>query len=522
VPPRSSWRAGNTRWRSTGTDGTDTEEMNRERAETYLRLLGEAELRHAKAPLANRASPHLNAPSLTLATNMLSAVGAVGIGTGREIRHDLDLAWALRQRGPLDQMGPGPGRLSAVLQWRRERFVRFFQPGNEVFPASGPSPGYHQHAPWPVAPVGQVLRIRDAQAHGELYVLAYAQTAVGIRFTMAGWIEESPGPQQPQPRPGLLPRRIRRQFTARDDQGTGYQLSFFGPGGAGRVEWHGLLELQPDPSHQLRWLDVTTIPGEPVTRIDLAPENPGNPEIPAPEITVTPRTASPGELLLDLIASRLLAAAAALPHQTPEELAADQPGLVPHADDELGDIVATLREAEALPPASPVPAQLARLCASLGIEGHRITAPPARDLPAPWQSMLSRYHRHESYRALADGSWVATAARLPELDGVRIAILGLHHGEYGTIVHLHASGVTPEDDWEYYRGVRPLPVLWVRDSSDRWHATRMNGYSQVGDTGEVMLYPAIVPPLDFGTAWVDVVAASQSAEVRVRLPLRWA
>ncbi len=57
----------------------------------------------------------------------------------------------------------------------------------------------------------------------------------------------------------------------------------------------------------------------------------------------------------------------------------------------------------------------------------------------------------------------------------------------------------------------------------------MNGYSQVGDTGrqagdtgEVMLHPAIVPPLDAGTAWIDVVAASPSAEVRARLPLRWA
>lgn len=50
----------------------------------------------------------------------------------------------------------------------------------------------------------------------------------------------------------------------------------------------------------------------------------------------------------------------------------------------------------------------------------------------------------------------------------------------------------------------------------------MNGYSQVGNTGEVMLYPAIVPPLEAGTAWIDMVAMSQSAEVRVRLPLRWA
>ena len=88
------------------------------------------------------------------------------------------------------------------------------------------------------------------------------------------------------------------------------------------------------------------------------------------------------------------------------------------------------------------------------LPGHRITAPPARDLPGRWRSMLTRYHRREPYPALADGSRVATAARLPELDGVRIGILGLHHGEYGTIVHLHAGGVIPEND-----------------SSDRWHAT---------------------------------------------------
>ncbi len=74
------------------------------------------------------------------------------MGTGREIRHELDLAWAVRQRGPLDQMDPGPGRLSAVLPWRQERFARFVQP-DEVTS----SPGYDQHAPWPVAPVGQVL-----------------------------------------------------------------------------------------------------------------------------------------------------------------------------------------------------------------------------------------------------------------------------------------------------------------------------------------------------------------------------
>ena len=84
-----------------------------------------------------------------------------------------------------------------------------------------------------------------------------------------------------------------------------------------------------------------------------------------------------------------------------------------------------------------------------------------------------------------------------------------------------ASGVTLEDDWPYARGVRPLPVLWIRDSSGRWHATRTNGAGLSANSGEVMLWLEIVPPLDRGTAWIDVVATGRSAEVRVRLPLCW-
>jgi hypothetical protein len=36
-----------------------------------------------------------------------------------------------------------------------------------------------------------------------------------------------------------------------------------------------------------------------------------------------------------------------------------------------------------------------------------------------------------------------------------------------------------------------------------------------------MLRLQIVPPLDCGTARIDVVATGRSAEVRVRLPLCW-
>ena len=86
--------------------------------------------------------------------------------------------------------------------------------------------------------------------------------------------------------------------------------------------------------------------------------------------------------------------------------------------------------------------------------------------------MLARYHRRSPQPGPAPGSWAATAAELPQLDGARVAVLGLHHAEHGTILYLHTGGVTMEDDWEYYRAVRPLPALWIRDNTGRWHATR--------------------------------------------------
>ena len=78
-----------------------------------------------------------------------------------------------------------------------------------------------------------------------------------------------------------------------------------------------------------------------------------------------------------------------------------------------------------------------------------------------------------------------------------------------------------EDDWAYYRAVRPMPALWIRDHADRWHATRPCAPRPLGDNGEVTLDLEIAPPLEAGTPWIDVVAAGQSAGVRARLPLRW-
>ena len=54
-----------------------------------------------------------------------------------------------------------------------------------------------------------------------------------------------------------------------------------------------------------------------------------------------------------------------------------------------------LQSAGALSPLSRVPAQLATLCESLGITNHGIAAQPTLDLPDPWLSLLTHYHRRK-------------------------------------------------------------------------------------------------------------------------------
>jgi hypothetical protein len=467
--------------------------MDRGRAETHLRQLAEAELRGATAPGALGRGP---AGRLPLVAQALIAVGAVDVGTADQIRAEFDLALAARYQAA----GMTPQALARLHGIRPPRAV------TGTVTASG-------QPPWQVAPAGQVIRIRDDEIHGELGLLAYLRTARGGRFTAAGQMHG------PAPGPGARPAHshllVSRQFTAADDKGAGYTLRFiFRTGIPGSAVWAGVLDLRPDPPHEIGWLDLRTAPGEPATRIRLDPRDP---QIPAPEVTVTRTAHSPGELLLDVIAARILTSTGPVPPDNSGPLASA--GLRAFVGDGPGHIVAALQAAGALPPSSPAPGQLAGLCARLGIPGHGITAPPAAGLPERWLSMLT--HRRNPQVTPAPGSWAATAAELPEADGVRLAVLGLHQAERGTIVHLHAGGVTMEDDWEYHRAVRPLPALWIRDHAGRWHATCHYAPRPLGESGEVTLELAIAPPLEAGTPQIDLLAAGPSAQVQARMPLRW-
>ena len=530
--------------------------MDREGAETYLRLLGEAQLREMlpPAPDAPAQGPGRGRARMTVVSQALTAVGALDTGAAADILAEFDLAMAVRelrrQGGQGAGMPPGAGT-GTVPAAAVARVALRAQPGRVAPPpwpgvppgswlsgsgprAAGPrgagpqGPGTGGAEPRErepadggtemCVPVGLTVPFRDEGVDGELYLLAFARSGTGARLitlwgrrTMA--LERQLGLQHPE----LLPLRL---FTVTDDRGTRYELDF---GPSAGPEWASEISLRPDPPGDIRWLDVMAPPG-PAVRVGLDPAA-GPPGCPAEVVTTA---LSPGEQLLTMLAEQLLIVTLQF-HQNLQSgqhrqggLPAVAPRPVQAMAAGLGDMVAALEAADVLSPRSPVPARLAALCAGLGVDGHGLAAQtgtlPAPGLPEPWLSLLTHYQRRRPDPVPVHDGYAAAAAVLPELDGIRVAVCGLHNTQHCTVLHLLARGVTA-DAYPGPLGVNmdfPLSV-WLRDGGGRWHASHLVGRHQVGR--EYALGLQVVPPLPLTTPWVDLLAAGRSAEVRVRLPV---
>jgi hypothetical protein len=469
--------------------------MDRERAETYLRLLAETELRRATARPGDRAVVAGCITRVMRVVRVLTVVGALGDELAGQVLDDFEL-----DLGTRGVRSPGQyGRTLRSLVWS-------LQPGQ---PPNAPDRG---------VPVGQVIPLHGEEA-GDVTLLSYAQTEAGALLTLvARPAQLNPaGPGGPRATmPGTPAGRRQstvmipyRQFTAADDRGTGYQMSYHGnnsrPG-----EW--TLRLHPDPPRDLNWLDLTTTPGKPPMRIDLTPPGPA-------ASTVRPITGSPAEQLLTNLATRLLTTGAIFPQDilillAELELALERPW-PPDTVDGLADVIAALQASGALPLASRVPGQLAALCGRLNITGHGITVPPAHDLPETWLSVLT--HRRITTRTAQErDGCAAVAAALPDLDGIRLSILGLTSSADGTILHTYASG--PMRSAYYGSPERNVaPAIWIHDSHGDWHATRVTRYHE----GDITMRLQVIPPLSHDSAWIEVIVTGHSAEVHATLPLRW-
>ena len=470
-------------------------------SDAALAYLRQAVVNRSRSVIRHRSAPRgEHQARVRRVAEVLTAVSALDDEVADRILGDFELALAVRRAGFPGQPGPGPG--SRV----RSPAVRpgAAGPGSACPGAVGPgSAGPGSAGPGArsgrVIRLGRLIPVRGADVSGEVYLLSYAQTASGPQFSLLARTRSRPGSAPARRRPEIA---LLEQFTATDDRGTRYRMRVRDLGG-GPDGW--TLMLDPRPPHDPRWLDLTTAPGEPAARIDLTLPSDAAP------VTASQATAGPGEHLLHAVAARLLAEAAAAPPGS-------RPGSPPAGAHGLGDVIAALQAAGVLSPLNPVPGQLAALCARLDLAGHGITEPPARDLPEPWLSMLAYYQRRKTRAAPARDGCAAVAAVLAELDGVTLAILGLHNCAGSTVLHIHASG--PMADVSYApEELYYWPVIWIRDSGGRWHTTRTRGRS--GMNGEVALRLEVIPPLSRATAWIEVHAAGRSIRARATLPLRW-
>ena len=123
--------------------------MNRERAETHLRLLAEAELRRATTrPADGGLLDECHSARLEVVTQALHAAHAYDMDAANEIQAELAFALGVRQprQGPA---GPVP-YAQANLAWLMHS-ARY-----GTAPPRPPSP----RARWRVIPVGRVIRTR--------------------------------------------------------------------------------------------------------------------------------------------------------------------------------------------------------------------------------------------------------------------------------------------------------------------------------------------------------------------------
>jgi hypothetical protein len=481
--------------------------MDRESAETYLRLLAEAAMRGSLAPAPGAPWGSGTDREATMITvgRALAAVGAIDVATVEKILTDFDLAARVRQ------LGRGHAEAAWVVQGHSARYMGLGPAGLPARAGPGPSePTGDDPEDDRFVPVGLTVPFRIGAISGELCLMSFAHTSTGARF-IAAWDVRTPELQTRLGAEswGLVPFE---GFTITDDRGARYQLDAK-PGSD--PQWSSEIIVRPAPPRDIGWLDVAG-PDYPAVRVGLgpgiAPTANGRPQ--ASDVKL-----SPGEHLLVMLAERLLTTAPGPPGRLRRRAAAIPASLRAMVAG-LGDVVRALEAADVLSPLSPVPARLATLCASLDLDGHGIAVPPAAVLPEAWLSLLAHYQRRKPEPTPMRDGYAPLAVALPELDGIRLALLGLLHAEEISSLYVLARG--PERDHRY----GPLDIdlafplsVWLRDGGGRWHAARPDRRHRGGRENTIRLQ--LVPPLTRPAAWAEIIIGGQSAEVRTTVPLRW-
>jgi hypothetical protein len=475
--------------------------MGDERAETYLRLLAEAELRRASIELRvfdaaagpdsfsdPRRSPFRTADiaswKIGRAGRILVAAGVLDQDYLDGVAADLHLAINVRSQLLLS---------SERRRGTQPRFS-FGMPGS--LPALRRSPPRGASQALRVTPVGQALPVAGDRVSWTLHLMALVRTETEAVITVAmrmHWPPDGSGAELELT--GAGPHHMTYdQLGAVDDQGTRYQVRFEG-GQGGTATWLGLAQLSPVPPPGTQWLDLVG-DGTRLIRLPLGPPAPPGRQFAPP---ATERVAlEPGERLLVLEAEHILATGGA------PELAGD-PG--------AGEIITVLLAAGAIAADSPVPGQLATLCQRLGVSGHGITVPPGEELPAPWTSVLARRD------APAGGPEVFAPLTcvLPDVDGASFALAGLSTAAGESHLHVVSRGLRRLAGRFQWDGT-PGFSWWLRDSAGNWHVGTPGEPAPYGDDtsgdGLQAFWLRLTPPLTAAAGPAEVVVSGPATQVR--------
>jgi hypothetical protein len=456
-----------------------------EGAETYLRLLAEAQLRAA----TRRAGPDIAAASpwsdanaylgqVQRAGGVLLAAGLVTRESVARVADELRVAVALRS--------PHHARLSpGQLGWTLGHLTRRR--------ASGQPPARPDARPMRITPLGQTLSVADDRAPADLHLLTMVRTPRLAAITVLMRMHWPPdGSSADLEITGAGPQHLPyHQLWAADDRGARYSFGLSGSGGT--ATWGGVATLSPVPPPATRWLDLVADGIHRIMRLELNPE-------PGADLAASrePLAVPGGELLLTRVADHVMASAW------------DSRG--PAADPRLGEMIRVLADAGALAPGSRTPGRLAALCRELGAEGHRISAPPAEEIPAPWASIVAQ--RQAPDPDPGPEVFAPLAMILPDIDGTRFALAGLTSAAGQSHLHVVASGLPEQDQVDLpVPGWDPGSSWWLKDGGGRWHVATAGDPDTIED-GEATFRLRLTPPLTSAPGPVELVVTGASARMR--------
>jgi hypothetical protein len=411
------------------------------------------------------------------AAEVLIDAGVLSDQTAAEIITELQTALRVR------------GKREVVAARSRLVGLRGFKPGSPSGQPGGPQ------EPWRVVPLG------PPPAGSRLMALIRTTG----RALAPAVLYFSPAPI------ALLDEFPLTTLTATDDVGTDYRLGFPDGTWAGST-WTGMISLHPAPPLAARRLEIFS-PNGPVLRADLTATPAGH----APPVTLLgPAPQSPGERLLTRRAEGMLAA---LPQ-------ASSGGPGPHLPD-TEELTTTLEAAGLLSPLSAAPARVAALGQLLGLAAEG----PASEVPARWMAVAAYYGRRR--RPAPVTGTAAIGVVLPELDGARFAVAGLHCAGPASVLHVVGEGMR-------LRGRRGLPgrrpgepgvvwdpayvdggfSWWVRDDAGGWHLGAIEEVNPMGGR-EGLLRMALLPPLGHPTSSLALEVSGPAQQVTATLPVRW-